>query len=167
MVNHCSKFITSVALATILTGCQAEILSFGNWKTYHNPRYGFEFPYPGDWLSCPIPSNLDGLAFHSPEHPSIEIRGWARKSSTNIAPINQGFAERQQKRNKSPGYNFTTEQGLTGKIRVNIGLDISSITLTLVKDKLQYNLEGKANSQEFANYYRFFHYVAKNYRIPQ
>lgn len=62
--------------------------------------------------------------------------------------------------------NFTTEQGLTGKLRVEINPDISLMTLTLSQGNVSYHWQGQCNSEQFADYYRFFYYVARQYRLP-
>lgn len=152
-------------LVLILLSCRAVNLDAqSSWNTYRNPRYDFEFPYPSNWTPFPIPDNRDGRAFRDPQNPNFEIRGWAadilsalQASSPNSAP--KDLAETQQQ-------NFTTDQGLTGKLQVEIGTDTSLMTLTLSQEKVLYNWQGQCESQQFADYYRLFYYIARHYRLP-
>ena len=166
----------------MLLGCHASNLgSQGSWSTYHNQRYNFEFPYPKNWVSVPMPDNGDGGAFRDPQNSSVEIRGWAANKLPEIAasPTSIKLSEGQPRlKKKAPALavtakdapksqqqNFTTEQGLTGKLKVKIGSQISSMTLTLNQGKVEYNWQGQCDSKQFADYYRFFYYVASQYRI--
>ncbi len=161
-----AKLVVSLMpLVVILLSCQATNLdSPSSWNTYRNQRYDFEFPYPSNWLPFPMPDNRDGRAFRDPQNPNFEIRGWAANklsgietSSPNSTP--KDFPESQQQ-------NFTTQQGLTGKLQVEIGADTSLMTLTLSQGKVLYNWQGQCDSEQFANYYRFFYQVARQYRLP-
>jgi hypothetical protein len=151
-------------VVVMLLSCRSSNLSSqGSWNTYRNPRYGFEFPHPSKWVAFPIPDNRDGRAFRDPQNPSAEIRGWAvnklsetKASSTNTSKHSQ----------KSQQQNFTTAQGLTGNLQVEIGSDTSLMTLTLSRGKVLYNWQGQCSSKQFASYYRFFSYVAGQYRLP-
>jgi len=157
--------ITSTLLVILLLGCHSSNLrSQSRWNNYRNPRYGFEFPYPSNWIAFPIPDNRDGRAFRDPQNPKAEIRGWAgnqlsepKTSSPHSQPKALPRTQRQ---------NFTTAQGLTGKLQVDIDSDTSLMTLTLSQRQVQYNWQGQCNSQQFADYYRFFYYVASQYRLP-
>lgn len=168
-----------IPLVIMLLSCRASnIGSHSSWDIYRNPRYGFEFPYPSDWLPFPMPDNRDGRAFRDPQNASSEIRGWAANPLSKTAD-----PQRKQGRHRlhleasppstsqkdSPKFqqqNFTTEQGLTGKLRVEINPDISLMTLTLSQGNVSYNWQGQCNSEQFADYYRFFYYVARQYRLP-
>ncbi len=124
---------------------------------YHNPRFGFEFPYPSNWVTGPMPDSRDGQTFSDPTSPTVEIRGWAGfnleefKSPNTAQPLKQ---------------NFTTAQGLTGDLEVEVGTQISMMTLILNQGSLRYYWQGRAPSKQFAEYYRFFYYSASQYRLP-
>ncbi len=152
-------------LIVILSSCQASNSErTKRWNTYRNPRYGFEFPYPSHWVAFPMPDNRDGRAFRDPNNPSVEIRGWA---AISLSPDSSPSFNNPRK--ESPNLqkqNFTTAQGVTGKLQVELGSDISSMTLTLRQGNVIYNWQGQGESQEFANRYRFFYDVAGQYRIP-
>lgn len=170
-------------LIVMLLSCQASNVGLqGSWNTYHNPRYGFEFLYPSNWASFPMPDNGDGGAFRDPKNPSTEIRGWAanKLSETVAFPSSSGGLSKggyrlnvealpkltPQDSPKSQQQNFTTDQGLTGKLQVDVGSDSSLMRLTLSQGKVQYNWQGQCNSKQFADYYRFFYYIASQYRLP-
>jgi hypothetical protein len=111
-----------------------------------------------------MPDNRDGRAFRDPNNPSVEIRGWA---AISLSPDSSPSFNNPRK--ESPNLqkqNFTTAQGVTGKLQVELGSDISSMTLTLRQGNVIYNWQGQGESQEFANRYRFFYDVAGQYRIP-
>jgi hypothetical protein len=61
------------------------VASQGNWNTYRNPRYKFEFPYPSNWVSLLMPDNRDGRVFRDPHSSSFEIKGWAANKFSEIA----------------------------------------------------------------------------------
>ena len=169
-------------LAVMVLSCQSSNLgSRGSWNTYRNQRYNFEFPYPSNWVSVPMPDNGDGGAFRDPQNPSVEIRGWAanKLSATVASSAARGLYKREHRfknkasslndtakdSQKSQQQNFTTEQGLEGKLEVELGSDISLMRLTLSQGKVQYHWQGQSDSKQFVNYYRFFYYVASKYRI--
>lgn len=144
-------------LVILLLSCQASNLNWqGQWRTYRNPRYDFEFPYPSTWVSLPMPDNRDGRAFRDPLNPSAEIRGWAAKQLSNSALKPSAPSQPQ---------NFTTEQGVRGQLQVDVGSTISSMTLTLNQQRVQYSWQGQCNSEQFADYYRLFYYIASQYRV--
>lgn len=170
-------------LVIILSGCQdANRVSQNNWKVYRNPRYNFEFPYPGNWVAFPMPDNRDGRAFRDPNNPNAEIRGWAANNlSATITPPASGVLYQEQHPLKieasslgsteltplkSQEQNFITDQGLTGNLKVEIGSDTSLMTLTLSQGKIIYNWQGQCESEDFAAYYRSFYYIARQYRLP-
>ncbi|NEP60033.1 MAG: hypothetical protein F6K31_24015 [Symploca sp. SIO2G7] len=129
------------------------------WKTYQNPRYKFEFPYPSNWESIAMPENLDGEAFRDPNNPSVEIRGWA----FNQLPETESSSSNSTSTD-SP--NFTTEQGVTGQLRVEVGVDTSLMILTLNQGQVEYHWQGRSDSEQFADYYRLFNYIASQYHLP-
>ncbi|HEY9652695.1 MAG TPA: hypothetical protein V6C95_18715 [Coleofasciculaceae cyanobacterium] len=170
-------------LVIILLGCQdANNVSQDNWKVYRNPRYDFEFPYPSNWVAFPMPDNRDGQAFRDPNNPNSEIRGWAANnlSAMVIPPASRVLHHGQNALKveaslldsteptplKSQEENFTTDQGLTGNLKVEIGSDTSVMTLTLSQGKILYNWQGQCESEDFAAYYRSFYYIARQYRLP-
>ncbi|HBB33460.1 MAG TPA: hypothetical protein DDZ80_05575 [Cyanobacteria bacterium UBA8803] len=128
------------------------------WTTYRNPRYNFEFPYPSNWIAFPMPDNRDGQAFRDPQNPDFEIRGWAE-----FAMLDASSLPRQA---PSPQKNFTTNQGAVGKLQVDLGSQTSLMTLTLNQGEVLYNWQGQCQSKQFADCYRFFYYVASQYRLP-
>lgn len=169
-------------LALLLLSCQvANVGLSGSWNTYRNQRYNFEFPYPSNWVSVPMPDNGDGRAFRDPKNPSTEIRGWAANQlPETIAPSSSKdlYGGEHRLNNKpsslkreakdfpnSQQQNFITEQGLRGNLEVEVGSDISVMRLTVAQGKVQYNLLGQCDSKQFASNYRFFYYVASQYRI--
>lgn len=149
----------------MLLSCRASNLGMPNsWETYHNPRYGFEFPYPSNWIPFPMPDNRDGRAFRDPKNPNLEIRGWA---GNKLPEIQASSPKKSAKDSPKPQLqNFETDQGLTGELQVVVGSDISLMTLTLSQGKVQYNWQGQCESKRFANNYRFFYYVATQYSLP-
>ena len=130
-----------------------------SWKTYKNSRYGFEFPYPSNWQEM-RPGNGDGIIFISPQKNSVQIRAWAG---------NQLFTHTTRDRNTriSTNPNFKNVQGISGVMTVETGATESIITLKFARNQVKYYWQGKAPSQEFDDYYRFFHYIAQNYRLSQ
>lgn len=176
-------FVSIVPLAVMLFSCRTiNLSSQGSWSIYRNQRYNFEFPYPSNWVAVPMPDNGDGGGFRDPQNSSTEIRGWAgNKLSETVAPRSSdrlhrqkhsfkheasSLKERAKNSRKSQQQNFTTEQGLSGKLEVEVGSDISLMRLTLSQGKVQYNWQGQCDSKQFANYYRFFYYIASQYRTP-
>ncbi|PLZ97488.1 hypothetical protein CEN50_14840 [Fischerella thermalis CCMEE 5268] len=154
--------IYAIALSVILGGCTT-ITAFHSsnhtWKIYRNNRYGFEFPYPSTWKSLPS-DNADGIVFVSPRNKDVEIRSWAEMQLPK--DINQ---DKKGKTSINP--NFTTAQGVTGVLTVEVRQQESVMTLQLAQGELKYYWQGKAPSQEFSSYYRFFDYIASSYKISQ
>jgi hypothetical protein len=146
----------------MLWGCRASDTQSPTWRTYKNPRYSFEFPYPSTWVAAPMPDNRDGRAFRDPQDPEVEILGVAgdRLPEIELAPSGQKNPHQFMQQN------FTTQQGVTGKLYVELRSDISLMRLTLIQGRIRYYWQGRAPSKEFSNYYRFFYYVAGQYRIP-
>ena len=111
-----------------------------------------------------MPDNRDGRSFRDPKNPSLEIRGWAANKLPDMIALS---SKKLFKNSPKPQLqNFTTDQGLTGELLVEVGSDISVITLTLSQGKVQYNWQGQCDSKQFADNYRFFYYVATQYRLP-
>lgn len=151
--------VIGVFITVVISSCQAsECQPAGSFVSYHNDRYHFEFLYPKDWIADEPPSNWDGRAFRDPNNPDVEIRGWAGYS------LNTGHPEIPPQKLSE---NFTTAQGVSGELEVNVGSTVSSMTLTLVVGPLQYNWRGQSPSQKFPHYYELFYYVASEYQIPQ
>lgn len=148
------------ALFTILWGCAAPNFNASNitWKTYTNSRYGFEFPYPSNWTALTAPENNDGIAFVSPQNNTVEIRGWAVNQLPESLSKNQDFE-------KAIKPNFQTTQGISGVMLVEVGQQVSSMTLTINQGQVKYYWQGRSQSQEFQDYYRLFYYIAQQYRI--
>jgi hypothetical protein len=148
-----------IALLIILWGCTANDFNAGAiaWKTYSNSRYGFEFPYPSNWISSAAPANGDGIAFISPQDDSVEIRGWASQQ-----PLNSIITQQESVKKIKP--NFQT-QGVSGVLVVEVDQGVSSMTLTLTQSQVKYYWQGRSKSQDFQNYYRLFYYIAQQYRI--
>lgn len=148
----------AVSLILLMSCRSSEGAPPGTWKTYHNPRYNFEFPYPSDWIAAPPPDNQDGQAFHDPKNSEAEIRGWAGHQIKTTA---------KQKSSDLPlKPNFSTQQGLAGELKINVGPETSSMTLVLQQGNIRYNWQARSPSQEFDDYYRFFYYIARQYRVP-
>lgn len=152
-------------LLLVLLSCQQSNVDLPNsWDTYRNQRYGFEFLYPSNWIPFPMPDNRDGRAFRDPKNPSLEIRGWAVNKLPEIKPLS---LKKPVKESAKPQLqNFTTAQGVTGELQVEVGSELSVMTLTLSQGKVQYKWQGQCDSKTFADNYRFFSYVATGYRLP-
>ena len=147
--------VAGLVVGAMLSGCRpSEVPPASNLQTYRNPRYEFEFPYPKAWVAAEPPTNQDGQAFNDPKNPEVEIRGWAgyRVSSSG----KRGKHKRLKDKSEALNQNFTTQQGVTGELEVNVGPKISSMTLTLVQGKLEYNCYAQSPSEKFADYYRLF-----------
>jgi hypothetical protein len=112
-----------------------------------------------------MPDNRDGRAFRNPENPQSEIRGWAVNRLPEIKPSSPQNTVKPP--SNSQQQNFTTEQGVRGRLNVEVGTDISLMTLTLIKGPVQYNWQGQCESEQFADCYRLFYSVARQYRLPQ
>lgn len=166
-----------ILLAIILSACQLTGGKAGEtWKVYRNPRYQFELPYPGDWQPAPPPDNRDGQSWHDPDNSSVEIRAWATPVITPIKSSSATTAAKKASTTKqiasastprAPQSNFKTQQGLLGHLQVDIGLETSSLTLTLTRNNLVFRLQGRSPSQNFVDYYPLFYQVAQQYRIPE
>jgi hypothetical protein len=154
--------ISVVLLILLLFSCQSPSVDQAvSWKTYRNPRYHFECPYPSQWIPAPMPDNRDGRAFSDPRQPAAEMRGWASqrlliKGKNSLNALDPAFSE-----------NFTTLQGIGGNLQIEVGVQMSLMTLTLIQGTVQYSWQGRSPSQQFADYYRLFYYVASRYRIPK
>jgi uncharacterized protein YukE len=153
--------IYGLILSLALGGCGVSSFQDNqkSWKTYKNPRYGFEFPYPSNWQEVK-PDNNDGIVFFSPQKSTVQIRGWA---GNQLFPPSS--ADSNVKKSINP--NFKNTQGISGVMTVEIGATESLITLKLQQGDVKYYWQGKAPSQEFDDYYRSFYYIAQNYRLPQ
>jgi hypothetical protein len=147
-----------------LTGCDALPWSRSEsqqslpdrWQTYKNQRYEFEFLYPEGWIDSIPPQNQDGVAFSDPKNPGIEIRGWAELKRSTTNPKAQ-----------KPKPNFTTDQGIPGQLDVKVENQLSVMTLTIHHKDREYNWRATAPTVQFGNYYRFFDFIAKRFRVPQ
>lgn len=157
------KFLAQIApLTVLLVSCQGTDVNLpASWNTYRNSRFNFEFLYPSNWKPFPLPDNLDGRAFRHPENPNCEIRGWAEFAQLGTPPPENT----SKPLNSSQPENFLTEQGETGKLQVDLNSDISVMTLTLTQNNISYNWQGRCESEQFADYYRFFYYIARQYRL--
>lgn len=148
-----------VVAVVLLSGCsQSAPPQAADWVIYQNPRYGFEFPYPGNWTTAIAAENRDGQAFVDPRQPDVEIRGWASQRSA-VAPEEQDPSGLIQP-------NFETDQGIPGELQVYITPDVSTMELTLVQDDVVFYWRGQSPSAQFSDYYKFFDYVARHYRVP-
>ncbi|BAY77014.1 hypothetical protein NIES25_34720 [Nostoc linckia NIES-25] len=152
----------AIAILIMLWSCTATNFNVEaiTWKTYSNSRYGFEFPYPSNWTSLAAPENDDGIGFISPENKTVEIRGWASQQLLNSI-------DKSRESRKKIQSNFQTAQGISGVLVVEVDRQATSMTLTLTQNQVKYYWQGRSNSQEFPNYYRFFYYIAQQYRIPK
>lgn len=148
----------TVGIGMIFWGCNANNLQPQNqiWKIYKNPRYGFEFPHPNTWQELGNPDNSDGIALAPANQKTVEIRAHVSK------PL---FTS--PKPNPQPVYNFRTNQGFSGVMSIEVGDQVTVIKLTITQAELEYHWQGKSSSQEFANYYRLFYYIAQEYKISQ
>jgi hypothetical protein len=129
-----------------------------SWETYQNPQFQFEFVYPNSWTASPATSKGDGQAFTDPKNPAVEVSGWATLKSA---------AKGAAKSEPSLAQNFQTAQGWPGNLRVEIGRDMSVMTLTIQREQIAYGWQGKAPSQDFAAYYPTFAAIARQYKVPQ
>ncbi|MDY6804408.1 MAG: PsbP-related protein [Cyanobacteriota bacterium] len=158
MKNHLLKLIFGLTTGVVLSSCSStNSMESNNWKVYSNERYGYQFPYPSNWFEVRASSNADGQTFRHPQNPAVEMRAWAGYDLSNSIDIEetQGTVAR----------NFTTEKGLPGELKVNIGQETSSMTLTFIEGQVQYHWQAEAPSQEFDDYYKFFYYVASQYDV--
>ncbi len=145
----------------VLAGCsQFPSTTARTWYTYQNERYRFEFPYPSNWVAAPLVANQDGQTFSDPQNPGVKVLGWA--SQVSVEP-NKLSASVQKNVVVAP--NFVTQQGLQGLLHVEVGAEVSYMTLTLIQDGVVYNWQGRSPSDRFAEYYEFFNYVGSQYRV--
>ncbi|BAY08937.1 hypothetical protein [Calothrix sp. NIES-2098] len=154
------SFGKAIALLMMLWGCATPGFNVSNitWKTYTNNRYGFEFPYPNNWNALPPPDNDDGIVFVSPENKTVEIRSWAGNRIPDAV---------KQDAKVTVNPNFKTAQGIPGIMVVEVGQQVSSMTLTITQGQVKYHWQGRSPSQEFTDYYRFFYYIAQQYKVPK
>ncbi|OCR02774.1 hypothetical protein BCD67_18095 [Oscillatoriales cyanobacterium USR001] len=168
MADYLKRWVSGVVLVATLLGCSSSAVQSGSWEIYRNARYGFEFPYPDNWVAGEAPVNGDGQVFSDRQNPALEMRGWAGYNLVGDVG-KEGKNIKNNKNNidspKPLQENFTTEQGVVGELKVELGDRVSSMTLTLVRGDVRYNFQGKAPSKQFADYYKFFYYVASQYRI--
>lgn len=153
-----------VLLTMLLQGCQSSRNSSATWKIYRNPRYQFEFRYPSNWIAAPMPDNRDGQAFRDPQQPEIEIRGWAEHRLSGM--ILNSRTSTVKNTAQPLQLNFTTQQGVTGQLQVKVGSNLNIMELRLNQGLMLYHWRAQAPSKQFADYYRFFYYIASNYRLP-
>ncbi|WP_448597517.1 hypothetical protein [Thermoleptolyngbya sp.] len=160
-----SRRVASLLLSLIVglaSSCsQPEVSERRTWKVYQNPNYGFEFPYPDNWVPAPLADGQDGRRFRNPYNMDVEILGWASHLSST-----PGDSSEQVRRSVLAAPNFTTRQGLRGQLRVEIGASVSLMTLTLTEAGVVYFWQGRSPSNQFSQYYEFFDYVAKRYYVP-
>jgi hypothetical protein len=164
MADYFKRWVSGVVLGVALLSCNSSSVQPGSWEIYRNVRYGFQFPYPHNWVVGEAPANGDGQVFSDPLNSALEIRGWAGYNLAGISG-NSGKNTKNLDAPKPLQQNFTTEQGLAGELKVELGSPVSSMTLTLVRGDVRYNFQGKAPSKQFADYYKFFYYVASQYRV--
>jgi len=131
------------------------------WEIYQNERYDFAFPYPDTWSVGPVMDNLDGREFRDPYVDGVSIRGWASQVSGGIVAPTGGVPDHEILPN------FTTDQGVKGRLNVTIGEDVSNMQLVLIEDGVVYYWEGRSPSDLFDDYFRFFYYVAEQYRLEE
>lgn len=166
VLKHSVRVLSSViavafVAAIALSGCSQPRSELARtWHVYHNPRYGFEFPYPSNWIDAPLVANQDGQTFSDPENPTVKILGWASQVSAEVDKPSNSVQN-----NVVVSPNFVTQQGLQGLVRVEVGSDVSFMTLTLIQNGVIYNWQGRSPSDRFAEYYEFFNYVGSQYRI--
>jgi hypothetical protein len=148
---------SGIGTAIICGGCSINGFwtSRQNWETYQNPRYGFEFPYPSNWTSQ-TPDNNDGVIFVSPQNENLKIHAWAGNELPELQTTET---------TKQIDHNFETAQGISGVLVVEVGQQISSMTLTINQGQIKYHWQGQTSSKEFKDYYRLFYYIAKQYKI--
>ncbi len=128
------------------------------WNTYNNSRFGFEFPYPSNWNTLPDKANNDGIVLVSPRNNYVEIRAWAAHQ------LPESIAENSKTTHKP---NFQTEQGISGVLLVEVDQQISSMSLSLTQDQIQYYWQARSQNEEFSDYYHLFYYIAHQYRVRE
>jgi hypothetical protein len=149
--------------AGLLVGCD-RLQPESSWQLYRNSRYGFEFPYPTGWVAEVPPDNQDGQAFRAPNRPGVEIAGWA----SQIPDLDQKSGELLDLDPSTPELlkeNFVTEQGLPAELAVQIAAGTSSLNLSVVHEGVLYRWQGRSPSNQFEDYYKFFSYIAGEYRV--
>ncbi|WP_261207512.1 hypothetical protein [Laspinema sp. D2d] len=152
------RIASVMAIAVLVSACTPTNPSVPTqWKTYQNQRFGFEFPYPPDWVALPPPTNQDGRAFHAPDYPNIEIRGWGTLKLTGL--------EEAEETPTVPESNFTTEQGLPAWLEVEVGTQESVMRMTLESGDVIYTWQGRSPKDRFGEYYSLFYAIAQNYRL--
>lgn len=150
----------TIAVAVVLSGCSARMTqSEITWKTYNNWRYGFEFPYPSNWISGSLPENDDGITFVSPLHPSVKMIGWAGNQLPSLSE--------DENTNRSTNPNFQTAQGVSGVLTIEVGKTQVEMKLKLTRAHVNYYWQGQCDRQQFGDYYRFFNYIAQQYKIRE
>lgn len=153
-----SRIASGIAIAVLISACTPSNPTVPTqWKTYQNERFGFEFPYPPDWVALPPPTNQDGRAFHDPDYPNIEIRGWGTLKLTGLEEAEETLTV--------PKSNFTTEQGLPALLEVEVGTDESVMRMTLESEDVIYTWQGQSPKDRFGEYYSLFYAIAQNYRV--
>ena len=164
LIGVASPLIAIVSVVSVvLTGCsQSGGQLARTWHVYQNARYDFEFPYPSNWVEAPLVANQDGRTYSDPQNPAVKILGWASQVSLEPDTLS-GLVQK----NVVVAPNFVTQQGVQGLLHVEVGAEVSFITLTLIQNGVVYNWQGRSPSDQFAEYYEFFNYVGSQYRIVE
>ncbi|MGG6292792.1 hypothetical protein ACQ4M4_00090 [Leptolyngbya sp. AN02str] len=145
----------AIALMGFLVACsQADSTLSRRWLIYRNERYRFEFPYPERWQAAPLVANQDGQLFFDPEQSEVKITGWASQSSVGMEWGTVAGVP-----------NFVTEQGLPGYMQLEVGANVSTMTVTWVPNQVVYRWQGRSPSDQFDDYFKFFYYVASQFRV--
>lgn len=162
LIKNYGMTATAIVIGIVLSGCGPSLeQKQSRFEIYRNSRYDFEFPYPAEWIADIEPANRDGQAFSEPNNPDIQIRGWA----SYLAPRDEQTRQQSPDETEVLKKNFITQQGQTGNLNVEIGTEISSITLTLQQADIQYNWRGQTPNQKFSEYYPLFYSLAGQYKI--
>ena len=161
-------FCICIGLTGLLSSCSSgELQLSGSQKIYRNGRFGYEFPYPSNWIPDRSPGNRDGQVFLNPTNPAMKIQGWASNELPAITAVTSASAAESLSAS-SLQRNFETDQGLQGNLQVEIGEHISSIALTVVQAEISYSFQAQSPNEDFATYYPLFYSIARQYRIqPQ
>ncbi|MFQ3615734.1 MAG: hypothetical protein SNJ57_05530 [Cyanobacteriota bacterium] len=160
-IQRAASLFLSLIVGLVSSCSQPAVGERRTWKIYQNPNYGFEFPYPDNWVPAPLSDGQDGRRFRNPYSMDVEILGWASHVSSTL-----GDSSEQVRRSVLAAPNFMTRQGVRGQLRVEIGTTVSLMTLTLAEEGVVYFWQGRSPSDQFAQYYEFFDYVAQQYSIP-